>query len=35
MGLPGPDPLIRSFERQPCVENRSGRTVTIYLIAVR
>jgi hypothetical protein len=31
----GPDPLIRSFERYLCVENRSARTVTTYLIAVQ
>ena len=35
MDLPGPDPLIRSFERQLCAENRSARTITTYLIAVR
>ena len=35
MDLPGPDPPIRSFERQLCAENRSARTVTTYLIAVR
>jgi hypothetical protein len=35
MGLPGPDPLIRSFERHLYAENRSGRTVTNYLNAVR
>ena len=31
----GPDPLIRSFERHLYAENRSARTVTTYLIAVR
>jgi site-specific recombinase XerD len=31
----GPDPLIRSFERHLYAENRSSRTVTTYLIAVR
>ena len=31
----GRDPLIRSFERHLYAENRSTRTVTTYLIAVR
>jgi Phage integrase, N-terminal SAM-like domain len=31
----GPDPLIRSFERHLYAGNRSARTVTTYLIAVR
>jgi hypothetical protein len=31
----GPDPLIRSFERHLDAENRSSRTVTGYLVAVR
>jgi site-specific recombinase XerD len=31
----GPHPLIRSFERHLYAENRSARTVTTYLIAVR
>jgi site-specific recombinase XerD len=31
----GPDPLIRSFERHLYAENRSSRTATTYLIAVR
>jgi site-specific recombinase XerD len=31
----GPDPLIRSFEPHLYAENRSARTVTTYLIAVR
>ena len=31
----GPHPLIRSFERHLYAENRSTRTVTTYLIAVR
>jgi Phage integrase, N-terminal SAM-like domain len=31
----GRDPLIRSFERYLYAENRSARTVTTYLIAVR
>jgi site-specific recombinase XerD len=31
----GRDPLIRSFERHLYAENRSARTVTTYLIAVR
>jgi hypothetical protein len=35
MGPLGPDPLIRSFERQLDAENRSARTVTTYLMAVR
>jgi hypothetical protein len=35
MDPPGPDPLIRSFERHLYAENRSARTVTTYLIAVR
>ena len=35
MAPPGHDPLIRSIERQLCAENRSARTVTTYLIAVR
>jgi hypothetical protein len=30
-----PDPLIHSFERHLYAENRSSRTVTTYLIAVR
>jgi site-specific recombinase XerD len=34
-GPPRPDPLIRSFERHLYAENRSARTVTTYLIAVR
>jgi hypothetical protein len=34
-GSPRPDPLIRFFERHLFAENRSARTVTIYLIAVR
>jgi site-specific recombinase XerD len=35
MDQPARDPLIRSFERHLHAENRSGRTVTTYLIAVR
>jgi site-specific recombinase XerD len=35
MDQPARDPLIRSFERHLYAENRSGRTVTTYLIAVR
>jgi len=35
MDPPSPDPLIRSFERHLYAENRSTRTVTTYLIAVR
>jgi hypothetical protein len=31
----GPHPLIRSFERHLYAENRSSRTVTGYLVAVR
>jgi len=31
----GPDLLIRSFERHLDAENRSSRTVTGYLVAVR
>jgi site-specific recombinase XerD len=31
----GPHPLTRSFERHLYAENRSARTVTTYLIAVR
>jgi hypothetical protein len=31
----GRDPLIRSFERHLYAENRSARTITTYLIAVR
>jgi Phage integrase, N-terminal SAM-like domain len=31
----GRDPLVRSFERHLYAENRSARTVTTYLIAVR
>jgi hypothetical protein len=31
----GPDLPIRSFERHRYAENRSARTVTTYLIAVR
>jgi hypothetical protein len=30
----GPDPLLRYFEQHPYANNRSARTVTIYLIAV-
>jgi site-specific recombinase XerD len=35
MDQPARDPLVRSFERHLHAENRSGRTVTTYLIAVR
>jgi site-specific recombinase XerD len=35
MDQPVRDPLVRSFERHLHAENRSGRTVTTYLIAVR
>ena len=35
MDPPGPDPLLRSFERHLYAENHSARTVTTYLIAVR
>jgi site-specific recombinase XerD len=35
MGPLGPYPLIRSFEPHLYAENRSARTVTTYLIAVR
>jgi len=35
MEQPARDPLVRSFERHLYAENRSGRTVTTYLIAVR
>ena len=35
MEQPARDPLVRSFERHLHAENRSGRTVTTYLIAVR
>jgi site-specific recombinase XerD len=35
MDLLGQDPLIRSFERHLYAENRSARTVTTHLIAVR
>jgi hypothetical protein len=31
----GADPLIRSFERHLHAKNRSARTITTYLIAVR
>jgi hypothetical protein len=34
MDPPGPDPLLRSFERHLYAENRSARTVTTYLIAL-
>ena len=34
-GSLGCDPLIRSFGRYLYAENRSARTVTTYLIAVR
>jgi hypothetical protein len=35
MDQPARDPLVCSFERHLHAENRSGRTVTTYLIAVR